>query len=607
MSSRGLLSFAAFLILSSLAISQAVPAAGPVEIFPLSKVKAGMKATGFTVFEGTVPEPFEIEIVGVLKNVWGPKQDIILVRVGGKAGKTGVAAGMSGSPVYIDGKLLGALSLRFGAFPNDNIGGVTPADLMLEINEIDASRPATQVASLGKLPLPEEVKGMLQPSLATNAGADAFMTPIETPLSFTGFNESVLRTFADTFKQMGVTVAMGGASGGSLSDVKPTTDPDKLRRALRPGAAVAGVLISGDLAVAGSGTVTYNDGRRVLAFGHPLLNFGKVDMPMASAEVVTTFGSPFQPFKIMNSIEAVGVLRQDRHSGIMGVLGESAHMIPVEATIHAGGKTNVYHYEVFQNAKFTPFMLTLATFNTLSGVNVYGDDLTYKVKANFQLQGYPEVKLEQLYAAPENSPAPAPLTLSFWLADRFGRMYLNSFETPTVTGIKLDFDLIPERKVATIEHVWLEKTEVRPGEEVAARIFLRPYRGERKVLDVKLRVPTNAPKGEMRVQFSDADYVNRYSSFLLQQNRAPGLKEIVALLNREHSNGQLFITMLHATPTAFVEDKVLPSIPSSVASVMDSGRVQNRLTMMGESSLQQESIPVDFMVSGNQTIVVTVK
>jgi hypothetical protein len=251
-------------------------------------------------------------------------------------------------------------------------------------------------------------------------------------------------------------------------------------------------------------------------------------------------------------------------------------------------------------------VLLLTSFNTITNLNEFGEDITYKTRANFQIEGYPDVNLEQLYAAPDNAPMPGPMMLSFWLGDRFGRIFQNTFETPNVTKIKLDFDLQPERRTATIEHVWLDKTEVHPGDEISGRVFLKPYRGDRIVKDFKMRVPVNTPRGDLRIQFSDADFVNRYYNFLMVQNRTPTLNQIVNLLNQERANGALFITMMQASPTIFVEDKVMPSLPSSIASVIDTGKT-NRLSAAGESVLAQMSIPVDQMLSGFQYLSVTVK
>jgi hypothetical protein len=546
-----------------------------------------------------------VEIVGLMKNLWGPGQDIIMAKVGGRAFKTNVAGGMSGSPVYIDGKLLGAISLRLGSFLNDPMAGITPIGLMLEINEKDGTRPAVmQATAPAKLPLSAEMRAMLDPTRVGNS--DAYLTPIETPVTFAGFNEGVMQQFADTFKQLGLSPVAGGASS-ALATTEIPKDPAKLAASLPPGAPVSMILLDGDLSIASGCTVTYNDLKHVLICGHPFLGVGKVEMPMATADVVTTLGSAFQPTKVMNAERPVGAFVQDRHSGMLGMLGEKAHMIPVEATVHSGGKTKTYHYQMFQNAKFTPFVLVLAAYNTITGINDFGEDTTYRTHASFALQGYPDVNLDQLYAAPENSPVPAPLALSFWLGDRFGRIFNNNFEMPDVTGVKLDFDLLPERRSATIEHVWLDKTEAHAGDELSGRVFLQPYRGDPITKDFKLRIPPTAPKGDLRIQFSDADFVNRYHNFLLMQNRAQNLGQIVNLLNQERTNGQLFITMMLTSPTALVEDKILPSIPSSVASVMDSARATNRLAITGESVLAQETISLDHVLSGVQIVTVTIK
>ncbi|SRR5579871_3877706 len=582
-----------------------LPVAGPVEIFPLDQLRPGMKGTAFTAFEGNTPEPFPVEIIGLMKNQWGPGQDIIMAKVGGRAAKTGVAGGMSGSPVYIDGKLLGAISLRFGQFLNDPMAGITPIGLMLEINEKDGTRPATMQASApAKLPLSAEMRAMLDPARVSSG--DAYLTPIETPVTFSGLNPGVMEQFTQTFRELGMNPVLGGASS-ALANEEITKDPAKLAASLPPGAPVSMVLMDGDLSIASGCTVTYNDLKHVLICGHPFLNFGKVEMPMTTSDVVTTLGSAFQPTKVMNAEHTVGAFVQDRHSGMLGMLGEKAHMIPVEATVHAGGKTKTYHYQMFQNSKFTSFVLVLAAFNTISGINEFGEEVTYHAHAKFSLAGYPDVNLEQLYAAPENAPVPAPLTLSFWLGDRFGRIFNNSFESPDVTSVKLDFDLLPERRSATIEHVWLDKTEAHAGDELSGRVFLQTYRGEPVTKDFKIRIPANAPKGDLRIQFSDADYVNRYHNFLLMQNRAQTLGQIVNLLNKEQANGQLYISMMQTSPTALVEDKILPSIPSSVATVMDGARTNNRLAITGESMLAQEIISLDHVLSGMQIVTVTIK
>ncbi len=300
------------------------PKAGKVEIMPESQIKPGMKAVAWTVFQGTEPEPVPIEIVGILKNQWGPKQDIIVGKMGGKAIRTNVAGGMSGSPVYIDGKLVGAVALRLSTFSPDAICGITPIQLMLEINDFDQSKPE-DARTPEKIATPNRQVavsgGMLRQLVAAGASQSlpqsAMMVPIETPLVFSGFNESALREFTPLFNQLGIAVAQGGSTAGStLQTTKPVAGWE---HALNPGETVAGVLVDGDMSITGAGTVTYNDGKRVLAFGHPFFNLGPMDMPMTRGEVLMTLASSYQPNKMINATDIVGALHQDRHSGIEGV------------------------------------------------------------------------------------------------------------------------------------------------------------------------------------------------------------------------------------------------------------------------------------------------
>src|ERR1700733_16138617 len=236
------------------------PRSGKVQIFKEADLKIGMKGYAWTVLQGSEPEPIPIEILGIYKNQWGPKQDVILAHLGGKGQRTNVAAGMSGSPVYIDGKLVGAIALRFSTFSPDALCGITPIELMLEVNEFDDSIPSTA-----------RTPGKSTPR-SSGAASDAFtglppiasMVPIETPLNFAGFGENVLPAFAPDFQQMGVTVAGGGGSSTMMSS-KPAAGWEQ---SLQPGDAVSGILVTGDMSISAMCTVTYNDGKHVLFCGH---------------------------------------------------------------------------------------------------------------------------------------------------------------------------------------------------------------------------------------------------------------------------------------------------------------------------------------------------
>src|SRR5437588_1348547 len=351
------------------------PKAGKAEIMPVSEVKPGMKGVAWTVFQGSEPEPVPIEIIGLSKNMWGPKQDIILAKMGGKAVRTNVAAGMSGSPVYINGKLVGAIALRLSIFSPDAICGITPIELMLEINDFDQSRPMDartpdKVAARREVSVPgsllaQAVAAGAAPNLPRQA---PLMTPIETPLVFSSFHENVLTEFGPLFQQLGISAVQGGASG-ALYTTKPAPD---WKDSLKPGEAVAGVLVSGDMSITGLGTVTYNDGKRVLAFGHPFFNLGPVNMPMSKGEVLMVLSSAFQPNKIANATEIVGELTQDRHSGIMGILGQESAMIPVAVNVRTFGDSAAvrnekkFRFNVFVNQKWTPYLMMVTLFNTVS-------------------------------------------------------------------------------------------------------------------------------------------------------------------------------------------------------------------------------------------------
>ena len=365
------------------------PKSGKVEIMKASDVKPGMHAVAWTVFQGTEPEPVPIEIVGAWKNMWGPGQDIIVGKMGGKAVLTGVAGGMSGSPVYIDGKLIGAVALRLSVFSPDAICGITPIELMLEINDLDKTRPMDARA-------PDKTRSAA-PVMAAGPG----MVPIDTPLTFSGFNSSVLTEFGPLLQNLGITPVMGGA-GSSLRASKPAAG---WQQSLQPGDSVAGVLVSGDMSVTGLGTVTYNDGKRVLAFGHPFFNLGPVDMPMSKGEVLTVLASSYQPNKMANATEIVGSLHQDRHSGIMGVLGMESPMIPVTVKVRSfGEKDGVrgekdFHFNVFQHQKWTPYLMMMTLYNALSGDNEFKDEATYRLSGKVEMDGQKSLDMSTMQAS----------------------------------------------------------------------------------------------------------------------------------------------------------------------------------------------------------------
>ena len=613
-----LLALAALSASAAPAPEMARPPIGKVQTMKVSELRPGMKATAWTVLQGTEPEPIPVEIMGLLKNMWGPGQDLIVGKMGGKALRTQVAGGMSGSPVYIDGKLIGAVSLRFGAFSADPICGITPIDLMLEIKDFDATRPADAKAP-GRI-LAQDRYPVSAGSLAAQAVSGAapapapeggsFFTPIETPLTLAGFDESVLREFGPMFQQMGVRLVQGGA-GGAVKGTRPVSN---WQNALRPGDAVSGVLVDGDMNMTGMGTVTYNDGKRVLAFGHPFFNLGPVSMPMSKAEVLLTLGSQLQPVKFGNATEIVGALRQDRHSGIMGELGEEAQMVPVTVNVRSFAddgsslrKERKLHFNVFVNQKWTPYLMMVTLFNSVSGLNDFAEEATYRVSGKVELDGNKPLSVSTMLA-PSEMPVPAPMLLAGWWGDKFNRLFLNNVQVPKLKSVDATVDLLPERRTAGIETAWIENSEVEAGSEVPVKLFLRPYRGERIEKDFNVKIPAGLPKGEHRILLSDADTLNRMQAAAANANNYIDLEQTVSLINQERANNKVYVSLVQARPTVYYDDKQLPSLPASVLNVMQNGRTASRSVLSSaETAHEQLAIPFDQVISGSYSLKITVK
>jgi len=577
----------------------AVDTAPSVQIMPESEIHAGMRGIAYTVFEGVKPEPVEVEILGILRDMAGPKSDVILARLHGpKVEYTGVVAGMSGSPVYIDGKLVGAIAYRIGEFSKEPIAGITPAALMLEINDLDKPAAARRDAGTGgtqtvasRTSAPGETH-----SADAISGYTNLLKPIDTPLVFSGFGEETLRLFGASFAAAGVVPVMGV---GSVSDAK---QPEPLE----PGSAVSAILVRGDMNIAGTCTVTYLDATHLLACGHPLLQSGMVDMPMTKATVLATLPSSSNSFKIVNTTEPVGAFVQDRRTGIMGRFDREPQMIPVTLILNGPAHAKQFHFEVLNNPKITPTAIMATVFNALQGTNEYGEDTTYKLKGNIAVQGYPKLAVQNMYA-PADGSTPTAYGIAISIGERFNRIYENPFETPKIDGVELSFDMVPERRSARLEGARTDLTEARPGDTVTIEAVLRPYRGESLVRQIPLTIPASTPKGTLRILVSDAATLDRLKRVPPAQSRNLPLGSTIALLNREHANTQVYVSLLEPNPQAMVSNNVMPTLPLSVINVMDGLRNTQDMIVVGESATSEASAAVDYAVSGAQVITLNIK
>jgi hypothetical protein len=337
-----------------------------------------------------------------------------------------------------------------------------------------------------------------------------------------------------------------------------------------------------------------------------------MDMPMTKGEVLMTMASSYQPTKMINATEVVGALHQDRHSGIEGVLGAESHMVPVGMKVRSLNDKNAvvrekdFHMNVFVQQKWTPYLMMLSLYNSLSELNEFADEGTYRLSGNVVMNGQERISLANMQTSGEMMPA--PMALAGWFGDKFNKLYLNNLKAPDVKSVSVTVDLIPERRVATIENAWVADPDVRPGDVVPLKVFLRPYRGEAIERNFTVKIPDGLARGDHRILLSDAETLNRMQNISGIVNRYMNLPETVSLINQERTNNRLYVSMVEASPTAYIDDKTLPSLPSSVLNVMQAGRAPTRTMLTSpDTATEQTSLPFDYVVSGNYTLRLHVK
>jgi hypothetical protein len=575
-------------------------------IFPLSQVQPGMKCIVYTIFTGDEIEKVDLVVLGVLHNAIGPKQDIILVQLlGDKVEHTGVVAGMSGSPVYYDGKLVGALSLKLGAFTKEAIGGVTPIENMLDVGKAPDSPPippadsaaSAQATNTGiaysepRIPLPENFLRR------TSAGGGQFLVPIETPLISTGLYPETIAQFSKQLSSWGMAMMAGGTAAPSPEDAQ-----------LKPGDMVGVELIRGDLSITPGCTVTTVDHGKILACGHPIFSFGNVTMPLARAHVVTTLASAMASTKIITTGGTIGTLTQDRVTAIAGHLGDGPPMIPVDVTLVASGTQKQFHFEVIESPQLTPVLVALATYNGIVGNAAYGEGSTLQLEGEIAIKGHTTVELKDLFA-PTDVPVPGGFFVATDVQAIFAQIYANPYEVPHVAGIHLRVTALSERRAATIDDAWVEANEVRPGQTVNVKVQLRPYRGAAFVQEFPITIPMQAARGSLQLVISDAETVNRTVQSLAasSQGQLPGLEELIKLINRAHQNDRLYATLMQPTPTLMVEDKIMPNAPASAINVLDQRQTPGGARLLYQSAAGEWSVEMHQVISGERTLTITVK
>ena len=554
-------------------------------VFPLSEVKRGLRGVAYTVFEGVNPEPMDVEILGVLKDSLGPGQDMILARLhGAKPEYTGVVAGMSGSPVYIDGRLVGALSYRIGQFSKDPIAGITPIEYMLAVRD-------GEVRQAGAGPLGRA-------SVSAN-DRQVEVRAMETPLVFGGFSQEAVDRFGDQFRAMGLTPVAGlGGSDANALQPEPVV----------PGSAVSAVLVRGDLSMAGTCTVTYVDPTRLLACGHPITQYGPVNMPMTKAEVVATLASPMNAFKIVNTTQTVGAFTEDRASAILGRFGAKARMIPVSVEVvpsviagRAAPEPKTMHFEVLDNRQLTPSAVLVSIYQSLQGTNAAAAEMSFLVNGELDVEGQSPVQLHGLMA--QNDQNSGAINTALFVGSRFSKVYENSLDQPTITGLKLKVEAIPERRTAVLEAARLSRVEAKAGDTIEIETTLHPYQSEPQVVRLMVKLPPILSPGPMRVLVSDGATVDKLTTPTgATAQYAAGLADTVDQLNRSRANDRIYVTILDHAAQVVLQGESMPDVPLSMANVLGPLKDSQRMQLTGESVLEVGAMDTGYAVTGSQVL-----
>jgi len=573
--------------------------------YPLDKITPGLKGAGKTIFSGSEIEDFTFEILGVLRDT-APGQSMILARLGGeKIERYGVFAGMSGSPVYVDGDLVGAVAYGFN-FAKEPIAGITPIQDMVEA--FTPGGGGQQLAGSGISPYqlytPTAVMSMLEQHRAAvleiSGDFPGFgpMTQLHTPLNFSGFSNRTLSHFAEQFRKFGFAPVASSASNQA--------EEWKNASPVKPGSTISAHLVMGDAEISAAGTVTYVSGNKVYAFGHPFLGLGYTDMPMSSAGVIGIIPSMMNSLKISNTGIPFGVISQDRSAGILGIAGEKAELIPVELrlkTSRNGEKR--FNYEIVSDSLLTPLMLSYVIYNTLITSEKSMGRQTLQVVSRISIENYPEIYFQQS-ASGENSAqtdataaavAPVYLTLN------------SGFEDIKINRISLEISSVEQTKTASLEKVWMDQTEIKAGEELGVTVFLRHANGEISSEKYPIKIPEGISSGPLKLLVGDGISVAMHDARLRASEFTPrDFDQVIRAINNLKNNNRLYVRLFREEPGAIIEGLQSSSLPPSLMALYNSKKTRGDTLPIQYVVFMEHELPrSDSVIDGQQTIEVEVE
>lgn len=584
------------LLTASLLLPAAWAYDSPIPTLEHTALKRDMQGVCRTVFKGTEVEDFEFRVIDIMHGMLGPGMDIILAQLyGEKATYNGVVSGMSGSPCYIDGKLIGALSYRFGSFTRVPIAGITPIQSMLDIFDIPPVPPTQNVALPPVYQPPtyqEALQALPQRTLSFSSGPyQGQLQAIATPLSFNGFRPGVVEHYRPHLEQMGLQPVIGSNSGVNGRSDAPKT--------LEMGGAVAGQLVRGDISISGTGTVSYVEGDKVLAFGHPFFNTGYLEMPMATAYIQHILASEMGSFKMAEDGPTVGTLLHDRATAIGGYLNRFTPMIPVSLTLRdrAGMDRQQVNFEVFQNPNFTPIMMAMGIHNSLEGRLQYNLGGNLRMTGHMQVDGH-RIPFKRFFSALPGQDVTQAAASE--LAQTLFKLWKNPFQRPQIDKLELDFEFRPQSEVAFIDQVWIDLEEVKPGESLPVFVRLRNYRNGQnstQLRKLKVQVPQDMPFGPALLWVSSGDALDR-----LEESLKTGYSSYGELLD-DLSEGQresdrLYLKWIADTPGFAAYSQLYPELPVSVAETLETPSNISHSVPLIRSPGREYSYPVQANLAG---------
>jgi hypothetical protein len=563
-------------------------------IFPLRDVRAGQHGIGKTVISGHKIEEFQVEILGVLENI-GPKQSIILGRLSGIGlENAGVMQGMSGSPVYIDGRLAGAVALAF-PFSKDPIAGIRPIEDMLRTEPA----PAKQAAVRPALFAPELTANVRQAD--TVGVGNERMSTIATPVSFSGFSERTIDYFAPQLKRLGFEPRQGISGGGH-----PAPGLGKASE-LHPGEMITVELMSGDMSVGADGTVTAIDGKRVYAFGHQFLSVGNTELPFTRSDVLAILPNYQASFKISMPREWMGSILQDRSTAIAGEIGRQAEMAPMAIDVSgANGAISRYRMNMAIDPILSPLLLQMALFSAIDATERTFGASTFSIRGQVDFQGgTPPLRVDNTFSGDFSVPQQASLSV----ASPFAYAVAAGFDALRVRDVKLTVTASEKRQVLQIDQIAASRRTVRPGESVDIAVTMEGDNGQEELKTVHYNVPVGTPLGALQFTVSDAFTTNllNYTQAIGMTPKSPA--QVLAFLNDLRPNTKAYVRVWTTDPAYQVQGTDLPDPPPSLALILARSQgAPGVLSLLRGSGLAEMEIDGgDNVISGSKTVQVEVK